>query len=162
MGIILLLIGLALIAVSSFLNYMLCVSLGLSVKNALIFMGINMLLGVLFMLIFAIAIGWRFKPTAYWQKVGEDEYYEYYERKVQTPTQKKINAMIGIIIGYFMALILLTAILDPSVLSAVSPSGSHRNSFFIHCAMTVVGMIIGGIGLRKTMKAKKRAKPSSP
>ncbi len=143
-GYIIFFIGLGLLGVSAGLNY--------KIFASFLLIGILLLLGILLMLAFAFALGYRFKPSSYWQKVGEDEYYEYYEKRTVTPLQKKINAIIGVLFVYFMAYFILGGMLVGYEMVPKELTSQILWGPILGC----VGIIIGGFGLKKTIKRPQR------
>ena len=46
---------------------------------------------LIMMVLLGLVFRWKFKPSYYWAKTGEDYMYEYYEKKRISPTRKKIQ-----------------------------------------------------------------------
>ena len=62
----------------------------------------NTLFALIMTGILGLVFRWKFKPSYYWVKTGEDYQYEYYERKRESPTMKKIKYSFTIVFLYFV------------------------------------------------------------
>jgi len=107
----------------------------------------NMLFASLMACILGVVFWWKFKPTYYLEKTGEDARYAYLEVKEESPTLKKIKYSFLVLIIYF------TYSLFPLSYTAVGQPTTVPFSAFIGAIIGVIGIILCATGfIRKVPK----------